>query len=288
MRKLILTLFLWLFIAPAMCAAETADYASLPQEGAAPYAPVAEAFSADGMGYDDGTLSIRIEQDVAFDTNIYYIYIQLTDPSQFRTALARPYPSKEADNVAVMAAKNNAVLAINGEYFAYHSSGYVVRGGKLLRNNPDIERDLLIVDENGDFHFILSPRAMAIEAFEGVMKETFNFGPALIENGEVLQFKYNEKTSCGYPTKAQRLAICQLDTLSYLIVATEGPEQDPDAGLTIPELVQLLTQKDVRYAYNLDGGSSTTVLLNGQMINAPDSKRRLVGDIIYFATLIAP
>ena len=124
----------------------------------------------------------------------------------------------------------------------------------------------------GDFNFILSPKAYKIEAFEGEIREAFSFGPALIENGEVLQFNYREKVSCGYPTKAQRLAICQLDTLSYLIVVTEGPEQDKDAGLTIPELVQLLVDKNVRYAYNLDGGSSCTIILNGVKINAPESQ----------------
>jgi exopolysaccharide biosynthesis protein len=286
-RKFILALFLLLFIHPGAGAAETAAYATLPVEGPAPYAPVAEAYLADGMGYDDGALSIRIETDVAFDTNIFYVYIKLTDPSQFRTALARPYPNKEGDIVPVMADKNNAVLAINGDNFTFHSEGYAVRSGILLRNNPEPTRDMLILDENGDFHFILSPTRRAVEAYTGGIRESFNFGPALIMDGEALQFKYMDKVSCGYPTKAQRLAICQLDTLSYLIVATEGPEQ-AQPGLTIPELVELLLQKGVPNAYNLDGGSSTTIFLNGRTVNAPDSKRRTVGDIIYFATLVEP
>ena len=286
MRKLLLAFFLLLFLLPGNGLSETAVYPALPLEGPAPYLPLADAYADDGMGYDDGTLSIRIEQNVAYNTKIYYVYIQLTDASQFRTALAAPYPSKTTRDVKMLAEQNNAVLAINGEYFAYHSEGYIVRGGKLLRNNPHPIRDLLILDENSDFNFILSPKAYKIEAFEGEIREAFSFGPALIENGEVLQFNYREKVSCGYPTKAQRLAICQLDTLSYLIVVTEGPEQDKDAGLTIPELVQLLVDKNVRYAYNLDGGSSCTIILNGEKINAPESKMRPVSDIIYFATLI--
>ena len=40
-------------------------------------------------------------------------------------------------------------------------------------------------------------------------------------------------------------------------------------------------------AYNLDGGSSCTVVLNNEKINSPSNpKRREVGDCIYFATLI--
>ena len=40
-------------------------------------------------------------------------------------------------------------------------------------------------------------------------------------------------------------------------------------------------------AYNLDGGSSSTIALNNQKINSPSShKNRMVGDCIWFATLV--
>jgi exopolysaccharide biosynthesis protein len=40
-------------------------------------------------------------------------------------------------------------------------------------------------------------------------------------------------------------------------------------------------------AYNLDGGSSANVSLGGEKVNSlSNPKRRAVGDIIYFATLV--
>ncbi|MBN1776819.1 MAG: phosphodiester glycosidase family protein [Clostridiales bacterium] len=286
MRKLIITLFLILLILPGNGVSETAAYPSLPIGGSAPYAPVAEAYSDDGLSYDDGTLSIRIEIDFAFGVNIYYIYVQLTDPSQFRTALASPYPSKVPRNVKMQAEQNNAVLALNGDYFIYHNEGYIVRGGKLLRDRPNYTRDLLIIDENADLKIIPTPYRYKIEAFQGEIREAFSFGPALIIDYEVQTFKYAEKVSCGYPTKDQRLVICQFDSLSYLFVMTDGCDQDGE-GLTGPELMQLLVAKNVRHAYNLDGGNSCTLIMNGDKINTPDNpKMRDVGDIIYFATLI--
>jgi len=265
--------------------AESTSYPSLPIGEAAPYAPVADAYSADGLSYDDGTMTVRIEQEVAYDTNIFYVYVTITDPSQIRTALAAPYPSKVTRNVAMLAEQNNAVLAINGDYFAYHNRGFVVRSGQLLRNNPTAGRDILIINEFGDMTILPSPTEESVAAFPNEIREAFSFGPALISNGEVLEYNYKLKTSCGYPTKAQRIAICQLDTLSYMIVVTEGPEQDEKAGLTIPELTELLVSKNVPLAYNLDGGSSCTIMFNGEKINAKGSKLRDVGDIIYFATL---
>lgn len=287
MRKLISAFFLLLLLLPGtgMCGASA--YPSLPIEGPAPYAPVAEAYADDNLAYDDGTLSIRIDTDVAFDVNIYYVYVQLTDPSQFRTALCNPYPSDDWTTVSVMAERNKAVLAINGDFFSHHNEGYIVRGGQPLRNNPKTWRDVLIVDENGDFQFIVSPRAKAIEAFAGTIREAFSFGPALIIDSQVQEFDYRDKVSCGYPTRDQRLAICQLEPLSYLIVMTDGSDKE-HTGLTIPEFTQLLAAKNVRSAYNLDGGNSCTLVINGERINSPDfPKERDVSDIIYFATLVS-
>ena len=81
------------------------------------------------------------------------------------------------------------------------------------------------------------------------------------------------------------MALCQLDTLSYLIVYTEGPEQEEHAGLSIPEFTELLSTLNVKHAYNMDGGHSSTIYFNGQRINSPETKNRKVSDIIYFATL---
>ena len=285
MKRIIALMCVLLLLPTLATAAEP-----LPLGGPAPYTAVADAFSEDGLSYDDGTLSIRIEQDVAFDTKITYVYVTISDHSQLRTALAAKYPSKQTQTVPLMALRNNAVLAINGDFFSYHSEGVIVRSGELLRNNTSSKsygRDMLIINDKGDFEFIIPVTKENWEAYTGTAREAFSFGPALIIDGVVQEFNYKKKTSCGYPTPAQRLAFCQMDTLSYLIVATEGPEQDKNAGLSIPELTELLVAKGVKHAYNLDGGNSTTILLGGRRINAPESDNRAVGDIIYFATLRA-
>jgi len=286
MNRILALLLATLLLLASACAE------SLPLSGPAPYAPVMSALSEDGMSYDDGTMTVRIETDRAYDTNIYYVYVTITDPSQLRTATAAGAKSKKRKPVTVMAQENNAVLAINGDFYSYHSEGIVYRSGEMVRMNPRSGRDALIIDENGDFNPIALPKGSkhaamktAFENFEGEIREAFTFGPALIIDGVVQEFDYRKKTSCGYPTPAQRLAVCQIDALSYLIIATEGPEQEGQAGLNVPQLTELCAAKGVKHAYNLDGGSSVTIVLCGNRINAPETKNRDVGDIIYFATL---
>ena len=270
------------------CSLAQADV--LPLGGPAPYPPVESAFGADGLSYDDGTISITIEKDVVGVTNVYFAYVTLTDVSQLRTALAAPYPSKTTRPVNVMAAEQQAVLAINGDFFSYHNKGVVVRSGQILRQQPESTRDTLIIDDNGDF-VILTKNTVAewkdyLEHGTGC-REAFCFGPALVIDGEVQTFKPGDKVSCGAPTPAQRMVFCQMDTLSYMIFVCEGPEQDKKAGLTMNEVVEQLVARGVKHAYNLDGGNSATLMLGDQRINDPDHKFRQVGDMIYFATLVS-
>ena len=262
---------------------------ALPLGGEAPYPPVQSAFTADGMGYDDGTLKVSIETDVAYNTNVYYVYVTLTDPSQLRTALAKGPRSKATRPVWSMAQQHNAVLAINGDYFSYQNSGVIVRGGEIIRERPVATRDTLDIDQNRDMQFLTKNDLQEWRAFKEsgtVIREAFSFGPALVIDGAATAFNHAEKTSCGAPTPAQRIVLCQLAPLRYLIFACEGPEQDKKAGLTIKQVVELLLAKGVRSAYNLDGGSSVTIWLGGRRINAPESKDRAVSDIIYFATTL--
>ena len=84
---------------------------------------------------------------------------------------------------------------------------------------------------------------------------------------------------------AQRLAFCQVDKLSYLIVATEGPENKGSVGLTIPQFAQLCGELGVQQAFNLDGGSSSSVILDNKKINSVSTgKIRSIGGVMYFVT----
>ena len=285
------TVLLWVLLWIPVCPAGAASAAdSLPPEGPAPYPPVPSALSEDGWAYDDGTVSVRVVPDQAHDTKIYYVYVRIADPSQLRTATPGDPRSKVQAKASVLAQRNNAVLALNGDFYSGHGSGIVYRQGQRVRNIPAYTRDGLIIDENGDLHILPSVSAGDLEAFqaEHQVREAFCFGPGLIIDGETAVFNYKEKTSCGYPTRAQRMVFCQTGPLAYLFLATEGPEQK-QPGLTVPECVELLENLGtVRQAYNLDGGNSTAIVLCGEKLNAREFKARDIGDIIYFATLVQP
>jgi len=88
-------------------------------------------------------------------------------------------------------------------------------------------------------------------------------------------------------TYKQRCAIGQIAPLSYVLVATDGPDQPDSFGLSVPQLAELMHALGAHTAYNLDGGQSTSMLMNMVKINGQAPKTmRAIGDIIYFTTAI--
>ena len=263
-------------------------YDPIPWEAEeAPYAPHEECYLPDQAGYKDDSLDIRIETFRRDDTLVWAVYVRLSDPSQLRTGLAGPYPSKKTQRVSDMAQRFNAVLAINGDYFSHHSQGIVVRNGVLLRERPHKGRDTLIIDDKGDFTIISPTTQKAWDAYEGQVIHAFCFGPGLVINGQALTSLKSVSIDNGKGKKTQRIAIGQTGPLEYLILACEGPEQTGSVGMDLLQMAALCKEMGCINAYNLDGGSSTSIVLQGKKINGLSSgKIRLVGDCIYFATLV--
>ena len=96
-----------------------------------------------------------------------------------------------------------------------------------------------------------------------------------------------KEMTVGLYKPTQRMGIAQLGPLSYLCIATEGPENKGSVGLTIAQFAQLMKDRGAIMAYNLDGGSSSAMMFNDQKINAlSTNKTRPICDILYFATLV--
>ena len=245
--------------------------------------PLAEAFTENG--YEDDSLSISIEEVRAYDTTILIARIKLKHPSQLRTAMWGSVSDSKTGHAATLSKQVNAVFAINGDFFKFENSGFLIRQGHTYRKNPVKGSDILIVDGNADLHIIVDATKEKLEAFEGEIVNGFSFGPALIVDGEMVKTEFTG--NIGYNRTTQRMVFAQDGPLSYVCVATEGPENTNSIGLTIDQIREFMGSLGVQQAYNLDGGSSSTMVLNNKKINALSTgKIRAVSDIIYFATLV--
>lgn len=266
---------------------------------ASPNEPIASCYLPDNAGYHDDSLDIRIETFLRdtpdgngkMRTNrIWVARIEIKDVSQLRTASANvKRPNSQSDDyVARMAKRASAVLAINGDYFAYHTEGIVWRNGvQIRRDNPTPYHDVLYIDGYGDFHIVKGDHAKNFKGFDGEILHAFCFGPGLVVDGQRIseQELKDLKQNVGKENLTQRIAFCQTGPLQYMVVATEGPEQVGSVGMTLREMADLCVELGAQQAYNLDGGASTSIVLNYEKINATN-KARKVGDCIWFATLV--
>ena len=255
------------------------------------YAPHADAFTRNekglACGYLDGTLYVKIEERVIQNTRVIFTWIQIADPSQFRAQFTAPYPSEGALYATKLAERERAVLTMNGDYCVGVKSGVVVRNGIEYRRVNSGKFDQLIVDDEGDFHILRAPDLSEFEPYYGHILHSFVFGPGLIINGELVDIGdgHNYVTNSNFKVKAQRQVLCQMDTLSYLIITTEGPEKSKGGGFSLYDIAQVAMDCGAKQAYNMDGGSSTWLVMGTDRISNSNGRNlRRITDILYFVT----
>ena len=265
----------------------TSSVAALKKQ--TPWLPYPDKYVRDEAGnltgYVDGTISVRVEEKVLQGTKVLFTWVQIADANQFRPAVNGRYPNVSDVRPTNMAKELRAVLAINGDYFTDHNFGVIYRNGNKIRRSKFGELDALIIDFDGNFHILKAPSLADFDAYEGQIMHSFVFGPGLVIDGEMQTFG-KERQRMNVHERHQRQILCQMDELSYLIISTEGPEQtDQLGGFTVVEAAQLAYDCGAKQAYNLDGGSSTWLLLDNTRINNLGSKNmRYLIDMIYFTT----
>ena len=233
--------------------------------------------------YSDSKTSITLKQYREYDSNIYVADVTVSDASDLKTALANnTYGRNITDTTSDMAANNNAVLAINGDYYGARQSGYVIRNGKLYRDNSG-NRDALVIQKNGEFKFVSESETSASELLQEGALQVFSFGPVLLNNGEV---SVDENDEVGMAMASNpRTAIGYLGNNHYVFVVSDGRTSE-SAGLSLYELASFMKELGVKDAYNLDGGGSSTMVFKGEIINNPTTsgrsgEERAVSDIVY-------
>ena len=233
--------------------------------------------------YSDSKTSITLKQYREYDSNIYVADVTVSDASDLKTALANnTYGRNITDTTSDMAANNNAVLAINGDYYGARQSGYVIRNGKLYRDTSG-NRDALVIQKNGEFKFVSESETSASELLQEGALQVFSFGPVLLNNGEI---SVGENDEVGMAMASNpRTAIGYLGNNHYVFVVSDGRTSE-SAGLSLYELASFMKELGVKDAYNLDGGGSSTMVFKGEITNNPTTsgrsgEERAVSDIVY-------
>lgn len=232
--------------------------------------------------YTDENIQITIETVQKYDSTIYVADIQVSDPAYLKTAFANStYGRNIKATTSETATAQNAIFAINGDYYGFRDTGYVLRNGVIYRDTAG-EGDALVVDIQGNLS-VIGEGQVSLASLSSNAWQVLSFGPGLVENGQIAVDSTSEVgQSMG---SNPRTAIGQISELHYLVIVSDG-RTDESAGLSLLQLAQVFQERGCTIAYNLDGGGSSTMVFNGEIVNKPtdgkSSGEREVSDIVYF------
>ena len=236
--------------------------------------------------YLDGNISVNLTEKTVNDTQIYVADVTLSSADYLKTALAQnSYGTNVTATTSVTAAENNAILAVNGDYYGANSSGYVIRNGVVYRDSAreDASNGDLAIYKDGSFKIIYENQISADQLVQDGVVNLLAFGPSLVENGEI---SVGINTEVGQAMASNpRTAIGIIDENYYIIVVSDGRTSE-SKGLSLYQMAEVMKSYGVKTAYNLDGGGSSTLYFNGQVINKPTTggskiSERAVSDIVY-------
>ena len=236
--------------------------------------------------YSDGNISVTLTEKTVNETQVYVADITLSSSDYLKTALAQnSYGTNVTAKTSVTAAENNAILAVNGDYYGANSSGYVIRNGVVYRDSvrEDASNGDLAIYKDGSFKIIYEDQVSADQLVQDGVVNLLAFGPSLVENREI---SVDTNTEVGQAMSSNpRTAIGIIDENHYIIIVSDGRTSE-SKGLSLYQMAEVMKSYGVKTAYNLDGGGSSTLYFNGQVINKPTTggskiSERAVSDIVY-------
>lgn len=239
---------------------------------------------------DDTILAIAWQEDIeGYCCTVSEV--KIAHSSQLKRKLAGDsYNSGVHLFATVMSQQCNAVVAINGDYYDYRPTGVTVQQRELYRFVPD-KLDSCSFTASGDMLFSYAGAFTDEESTRQFIADndvifTVSFGPVLVDNGVL---RPSEEYS-GYPigegnSHHSRTAIGKLDSLHYLLMTVNYSPNGYSETPTLPKFAGYVYSKGVQQAYALDGGQTSAIVMNDQLVNYVDfGKERFSSDIIYFAT----
>ena len=236
--------------------------------------------------YKDDNISINLSETTVNSTQVYIADVTVSSSDYLKTAFAQnAFGTNVTAKTSETAANNNAILAVNGDYYGANSTGYVIRNGVVYRDTvrEDSSNGDLAIYKDGSFKIIYEDQISADQLVIDGVVNLLAFGPALVENGEIA-VGTNEEVGQAMASNP-RTAIGIIDENHYIIVVSDGRTSE-SKGLSLYQMAEVMKSYGVKTAYNLDGGGSSTLYFNGQVINKPTTggnkiTERAVSDIVY-------
>ncbi|WP_438495151.1 phosphodiester glycosidase family protein [Paenibacillus sp. IHBB 3054] len=211
----------------------------------------------------------------------------LKEASSLRSAFAdSSFGTNIIEDTSAIASSNNAVFAINGDYYGFREDGVIIRNGTVYRDDP--VRDAMALFDDGTMKTYDEEEISSSDLLAQGATNTLSFGPILIQDGNIVSDFSSVKIDSNFGNRSiqnanPRTAIGMIAPNHYVFVVVDGRSEGYSRGMTLAELADVMSDLGATEAYNLDGGGSSTMYFMGRVVNNPLGKNqeRGVSDILY-------
>lgn len=223
-------------------------------------------------------------------TVTYYVAdVVLGDATSLQSAFANDsFGENITETTSAIAEANNAIFAINGDYYGFRDTGIVIRNGVVFRDEG--ARQGLAFDRDGTVKVYDETTTTAEQLVADGVWNTLSFGPSLLDNGEVAEGIEDVEVDTNFGNHSiqgeqPRTAVGVIDENHLVFVVVDGRSPGYSAGVTMTGLAEIMQGLRATTAYNIDGGGSSTMYFNGGLVNNPlgQNKERGTSDILYIA-----
>ncbi|WP_338542697.1 phosphodiester glycosidase family protein [Paenibacillus tundrae] len=199
----------------------------------------------------------------------YAMKIKLKDPTAMQMALNSEAGKSETTMQAVR--RTGAIAGINAGGFAdsggkRYPLSTTVMDGKYVNGFQASFKDLFFVGLN-DAGKLVGGKFFDKGSLDRLQPQFgATFVPVLLQNGRKTPIPAKWKVS---PKRAPRTVIGNYKDDQILIIVVDGYNEKGSSGATLEELQARLYKLGVVDAYNLDGGGSSSLVLNNRVVNNP-------------------
>lgn len=159
----------------------------------------------------------------------------------------------------LLARVNHSVLALTGDYynFGYNKDGLQLRCGNIIRENNEEISFAFFPD--GTMQKVTTEKYSGQQLLDMGIRDSWTFGPVLVDGGTKQDISANP---LSYNDVTHRTAIATFGRHHHVALVTNN--------LTLDTVQNSLVDWGVLFAYNLDGGRSTSMVFMGKAVNRSD------------------
>ena len=207
--------------------------------------------------------------DLKGSTWVGYMVV-IYDPSRIHLVNSR-YLGTYGEFLEDMSKYHKSIISINAGGFSDPGgvgtggipTGVVISNGEVIAGGVSTGVGGGLIGFNKD-HVLVLTKDSPSKAIKNGMVDAVEFGPFLIVNG----VRANSKGNGGWGLSS-RTAIAQRKDGIVLMVIIDGRQPGYSLGIDMVELTDLLVKYKAYNAANLDGGASTSLVVNGKLYSKP-------------------